>query len=780
MTLKFGPRRGTYIDLAREDIHRVFPLPDTEKGYLEEFDLIYRTLCSVLFNFVPTSGHPGGSISSGRIVTSLLFQMMDIDLSDPNRMDSDMISYAAGHKALGLYAMWALRNEIAKQGKTGLLPQKENLQMRMEDLLGFRRNPITSTPLFRKFNSKPLDGHPTPATPFVKLSTGASGVGLASSIGLGFASRDYYGQHAPKLHIIEGEGGLTPGRAAESMAAAATAGLDNITLHLDWNQASIDSDFVTREGDQPGDYVQWDPVEFGYLQDWNVVFVPDGKDFHQVLAGQKLAMSIHNGQPTMIVYRTIKGWSYGIEGKASHGGGHAMCSPGFYQTLEPLFGSHVPGSPEKAAECKSNPVVAEEQFWQTLTAIRAQVSQRPDMIQFLAGKLQSSKDRLDRSGRKPRAKAPQLEKAFAAARESLEHTPEELELKAGSKATLRGALGNTLNYLNEKSQGALLAGAADLLGSTSVKTAGKSFPQGYLHAASNPESRILSIGGICEDGMSGVLTGVSAYGAHIGVCSSYAAFMAPLGHIASRLHAIGNQAKKEVSDSPYTTFILLCAHAGLKTGEDGPTHADPQSLQVLQEAFPKGTAITLTPWDPQELWPLMAKALCERPAIVAPFVTRPSENILDRQSLGLAPVHAAQKGVYKLLSANGKAEGTLVLQGSEVAYAFLEEALPLINKAGMNLDVYYVSSVELFETLPDEEKESIFSEAQAADAMGITGFTLPTMFKWVTSTHGRKNTMYPFKQGHYLGSGQGYRVVEEAGLHGTAQFKAIETYLKTK
>ena len=35
-------------------------------------------------------------------------------------------------------------------------------------------------------------------------------------------------------------------------------------------------------------------------------------------------------------------------------------------------------------------------------------------------------------------------------------------------------------------------------------------------------------------------------------------------------------------------MMLVCAHAGLKTGEDGPTHADPQPLQLLQENFPEG------------------------------------------------------------------------------------------------------------------------------------------------------------------------------------------------
>ena len=44
------------------------------------------------------------------------------------------------------------------------------------------------------------------------------------------------------------EGGLTPGRVAEALAAAGTASLDNAVLHLDWNQASIDSNHVCRDG----------------------------------------------------------------------------------------------------------------------------------------------------------------------------------------------------------------------------------------------------------------------------------------------------------------------------------------------------------------------------------------------------------------------------------------------------------------------------------------------------------------------------------------------------
>jgi transketolase len=113
-TMSFGPRRGVYINAADRLAEEGDPLDQSTVEDCETFDLIYRTLCAVMYNYAPLSGHPGGSISSGRFVARLLFDVMDYDLSSPNRLDADIISYAAGHKALGLYAMWALRNEIAR------------------------------------------------------------------------------------------------------------------------------------------------------------------------------------------------------------------------------------------------------------------------------------------------------------------------------------------------------------------------------------------------------------------------------------------------------------------------------------------------------------------------------------------------------------------------------------------------------------------------------------------------------------------------------------------
>lgn len=777
---RFGARRGRWIDI-REAMP--MPLSAQEVEAFETVDMIYRSLCTMMYNYVPMSGHPGGSISSGRFVSALLFDALDYDFSDPLSEKADIISYAAGHKALGLYSMWALRNEIVRIGAPSTLPADIRLQLRLEDLLGFRRNPSGQAPLASSFKSKALDGHPTPATPFVRLATGASGVGLASSIGLAFAAADCYSDDAPRVHIIEGEGGLTPGRVAEALAAAGTASLDNVIVHLDWNQASIDSEHVTREGATPGDYVQWTPCELFYLHDWNVIYVPDGTSFQQIVAAQRLALGLENGQPTAIVYRTTKGWRYGIEGRASHGAGHRLCAPGFYQAMEPL----IAGSPAALPICDpanprcgggSSSEVVERCFWEALSSVRMVLESNRHIVMRMVDRVTASRERLFKRERRLAPKSPNVRRVFSLAQ--AEATPGSLELSPGASTTLRGQLGKVLGYLNKESGGSLFISAADLLGSTSLNEAAAGFTPGYFNARSNPDSRTLSIGGICEDAMAGVLSGISTFGHHIGVGASYAAFIAPLGHIAARLHAIGNQARQTLDPGPYRPFILVCGHAGLKTGEDGPTHADPQPLQLLQENFPRGTMITLTPWDAQEIWPLMAAALRNSPAIIAPFVSRPSEKVPDRKALGLAPASDSVKGVYKLRSANGQSDGSVVLQESGIAYAFVEQTLPLLATKGIDLDVYYVASAELFDLLSPLERNAIYPESVAMHAMGLTGFTLPTMYRWIRSDLGRSVTLHPFSHGRYPGSGPGERVIAEVGLDGDGQLAAIVRYVDAR
>jgi transketolase len=773
----FGPRRGKYYDINKILESQKTLSKDNIKKF-ERLDAIYRTLCAILYNYVPTSGHPGGSISSGRFVSSILYNVLDFDIKNPFADDADLVVYAAGHKALGLYAMWALRNEVVRAYAPEILPD-EKLQLRFEDLLGFRRNPTNTLPLFRKFNSKALDGHPTPATPHVIVATGASGVGVPSAFGVALGCIDYYGENAPKIHIVEGEGGMTPGRVAEALAAASAMRLHNITFHVDFNQASIDSNRVCRDGKLKGDYVQWNPMELCYLHDFNVIYVDDGKDFRKIAAAQIFAAKLDNKMPTAIIYRTVKGWKYGIEGRSSHGAGHKFNSEGYYKAceeFEKMFGVKVPHLTGEMT--KEN---IEQSFYDTLMTLR-RVIEKEKEIRYFSDAIIRSKERLAKHNRIPSDHKPDKNRMYEDGVLSAFKTPAELNIIPGNETTLRGVLGSSLGYINKLTGGAVLGVAADLLGSTSVNLLGTGFHEGFYDAVDNPESRILAVGGICEDAIGGMMAGLSAYGKHIGVSSSYGAFISAMEHTAARLHGIGEQNRVTHYGGSYNTWILINAHAGLKTGEDGPTHADPQCLQLIQENFPPGILITLTPWEPGEIWPLLTAGLKKRPAILSPFVTRPNELIIDREKLNLASATESINGVYALRKADTAqpVDGHIILQESGVTIEFITKVLPRLDSDGYNLNIYHVSSAELYDAQPKERREDILPYTARREALGITGFTLPTMYKWITGFEARFNILHPFRKGHYLGSGSAESVLLEAGLDGESMYQEVKKYIESR
>lgn len=763
-------KRAVYVDVTDYADNAAYRIALNEAAVLERLDVVYRALVSLLYNYVPSSGHPGGSISSGRFVSHLLYKTMQYNFTHPQEESADIISYAAGHKALGLYALWALRNECVRMESPEMLPASEAQQLRLEDLLGVRHNIKQNTPLFTKFHAKPLGGHPEPITPFVRTSTGASGVGLASAVGLALAAADVYGENCPRVHIVEGEGGLTAGRVSEALAMAATAQLKNAVFHIDWNQASIESERVTAEDNQPGEYVQWTPMELFYMQDCNVIYVPNGHDFNQIFAAQKLATQLNNHQPTAIIYRTVKGWKYGLEGKASHGSGHKFCSEEFYKSLaefEQTFNETFP-----RFQGDKTPENIEKYYWESLLVIRRVLESDAQIRQFVVAQLRASAQQLALAKRAVRPTLGDVQKVYTF---TPAQAPQDFTFEVGKQYTTRGVLGKTLSYLNKETGGTLFVGSADLYGSTGAGATADAFAPGYFNALSNPTSRRVSAGGICEDGMAAVCSGISSFGRHIAVSSSYGAFLA-FEHVAARLHAIGVQASREVGLHP-NTLVLFNGHASLPTGEDGPTHADPQSLQLVQDNFPKGTCITLTPLEVDEIWPLVTTALAKRPALLAPFVIRPSAAYMDRAALGTDAALAAVKGVYYLHRAKDSRAGTVFVQGAGIGRIVVEKVLPEMVAATVpDMNIIYVTSRELFELLPQEEQEQLVPAKLLEHAMGLTDFTLPTLDCWLHSKQGRMRTLYPHKNGRYLGSGVGAKLYAEAGMDGASVLAAIRAY----
>ena len=176
---------------------------------------------------------------------------------------------------------------------------------------------------------------------------------------------------------------------------------------------------------------------------------------------------------------------------------------------------------------------------------------------------------------------------------------------------------------------------------------------------------------------------------------------------------------------------------------------------------------------------MVVAALKSRPAVIAPFVTRPGETIVDREALNLPPATAAVEGLYAFRKADRSKQpyhGTLVLQGSGMTNTFVHDVLPRIDEAGLNMNIFYVTSAELFSLLPEERQNEIYPAEMAAVAMGMTGLTMPTMYRWVTSAEGRAHSVHAFGKGHYLGSGKAHKVLEEAGFHPDGQWASIKKY----
>src|SRR5690606_11265469 len=105
---------------------------------------------------------------------------------------------------------------------------------------------------------------------------------------------------------------------------------------------------------------------------------------------------------------------------------------------------------------------------------RALLEDEAALARGMARRLSGARERLDARGRMPRDGAPDVERLYAAC--GSDETPTELRLDVGKSVPLRKQLGSILGYLNERSGGAILLGAADLLDSTAISGGSKAFP----------------------------------------------------------------------------------------------------------------------------------------------------------------------------------------------------------------------------------------------------------------------------------------------------------------
>src|SRR6188768_695808 len=100
------------------------------------------------------SGHPTSSMSAADLMAVLLAKYLHYDFDAPKDPRNDHLIFSKGHASPLLYSMFKAAGAVSD-----------------EELL-----------TFRTFGSR-LQGHPTPAIPWVDVATGSLGQGLPFSVG---------------------------------------------------------------------------------------------------------------------------------------------------------------------------------------------------------------------------------------------------------------------------------------------------------------------------------------------------------------------------------------------------------------------------------------------------------------------------------------------------------------------------------------------------------------------------------------------------------------------
>src|SRR5205814_7799594 len=106
------------------------------------------------------SGHPTSSMSAADLMAVLMATHLRYDFDEPANPNNDHLIFSKGHASPLLYSVYKAVGAVTE-----------------EELL-----------TFREFGSR-LEGHPTPAIPWVDVATGSLGQGLPYGVGIALAGK---------------------------------------------------------------------------------------------------------------------------------------------------------------------------------------------------------------------------------------------------------------------------------------------------------------------------------------------------------------------------------------------------------------------------------------------------------------------------------------------------------------------------------------------------------------------------------------------------------------
>src|SRR5688572_10996266 len=227
------------------------------------------------------SGHPTSAMSAADLAAVLVDGYLRFDFDDPKSVANDRLVFSKGHASTLLYAIYRAAGVVSE-----------------EDILEYRTL------------GSMLEGHPTPAIPWVDVATGSLGQGLPIGVGMALAAKHL--EHLPsRVWVLCGDSEMAEGSMWEAFEHAAHFGLDNLTAIID----------VNRLGQRGETMVGWDLDTYVARAEafgWNAIAL-DGHDLETIDAafGEAIATT---GRPTVLVARTMKG--KGVVAVANENGYH--------------------------------------------------------------------------------------------------------------------------------------------------------------------------------------------------------------------------------------------------------------------------------------------------------------------------------------------------------------------------------------------------------------------------------------------------------------------------
>ncbi len=214
-------------------------------------------------------GHPGPALSCADIVTTLYFDIMNVDPNNPEYPDRDRFILSKGHACPVWYAA------LNKRGYFN--PKVEHFQLRQL--------------------SSMFQGHPSMhSTKGIDMTSGSLGNGIAIGAGMATAAkiqkRNYY------TYVICGDGELQEGVCWEGVNMANGRKLDNLIVFVDRNgwQSYKTVEFTVGQNNIADRF-----RAFG----WHTQEI-DGHDYDAIKCAVAIAKSA-KGRPSAIICDCVKG-----------------------------------------------------------------------------------------------------------------------------------------------------------------------------------------------------------------------------------------------------------------------------------------------------------------------------------------------------------------------------------------------------------------------------------------------------------------------------------------